>query len=145
MFIHLLILYISIVYQKYIFVNRNIVNTIKNENFLLQLKIKYDIIKKNKKTRRNNMVISSKEFHQVLADYSNFIASGKIPEAAYLQFQNQQNQVADELGIAYENQIGLFEIFDYCEKNDIDNESVNLLFSALKYNNQNIKNLYGLK
>ncbi|MWV57204.1 hypothetical protein [Streptococcus zhangguiae] len=91
------------------------------------------------------MVISSKEFHQVLADYSNFIASGKIPEAAYLQFQNQQNQVADELGIAYENQIGLFEIFDYCEKNDIDNESVNLLFSALKYNNQNIKNLYGLK
>lgn len=90
-------------------------------------------------------MISRKEFHQVLADYSNFIASGKIPEPAFLQFQNQQNQVADELGIKYENNIGLYEIFDYCEKNNIDNESVNLLFSALKYNNQNIKNSYGLK
>ncbi|MFB4007086.1 hypothetical protein ACE1RT_05945, partial [Streptococcus pneumoniae] len=75
----------------------------------------------------------------------NFISSGKIPEPAYLQFQKQQNQVADELGIEYQNNIGLYEIFDYCEKNNIDNESVNLLFSALKYNNQNIKNLYGLK
>ncbi len=40
-----------------------------------------------------------------------------------VRFQNQhvssskqQNQVADELGIAYENNIGLYEIFDYCEK-----------------------------
>ena len=91
------------------------------------------------------MVISSKEFQPVLVDYMNFISSGKIPEPAYLQFQNQQNQVADELGIEYQNNIGLYEIFDYCEKNNIDNESVNLLFNALKYNNQNIKNLYGLK
>ena len=71
--------------------------------------------------------------------------SGKIPEPACEQFQKQQNQVADELGLEYKNNIGLYEIFDYCEKNNIDNESVNLLFSALKYNNQNIKNLYGLK
>lgn len=91
------------------------------------------------------MVISSKEFQPVLADVMKFIADGKIPEPAYLQFQKQQNQVADELGIEYQNNIGLYEIFDYCEKNNIDNESVNLLFSALKYNNQNIKNLYGLK
>ena len=91
------------------------------------------------------MVISSKEFQPVLADVIKFIADGKIPEPACEQFQNQQNQVADELGIEYKNNIGLYEIFDYCEKNNIDNESVNLLFSALKYNNQNIKNLYGLK
>lgn len=91
------------------------------------------------------MVIPSKEFQPVLVDYMNFISSSKIPEPAYLQFQKQQNQVADELGIEYQNNIGLYEIFDYCEKNNIDNESVNLLFSALKYNNQNIKNLYGLK
>lgn len=97
------------------------------------------------KERRNNMVILSKEFQPVLADVINFIEDGKIPEPACQQFQKQQNQVADELGIAYENNIGLYEIFDYCEKNNIDNESVNLLFSALKYNNQNIKNLYGLK
>ncbi len=31
--------------------------------------------------------------------------------------KKQQNQVADEPGIAYENNIGLYEIFDYCEKN----------------------------
>lgn len=91
------------------------------------------------------MVISSKEFQPVLADVIKFIADGKIPEPACQQFQKQQNQVADELGIEYKNNIGLYEIFDYCEKNNIDNESVNLLFSALKYNNQNIKNLYGLK
>lgn len=91
------------------------------------------------------MVISSKEFQPVLADVIKFIADGKIPEPACKQFQKQQNQVADELGLEYKNNIGLYEIFDYCEKNNIDNESVNLLFSALKYNNQNIKNLYGLK
>jgi hypothetical protein len=91
------------------------------------------------------MVISSKEFQPVLADVMKFIADGKIPEPVCEQFQKQQNQVADELGIEYQNNIGLYEIFDYCEKNNIDNESVNLLFSALKYNNQNIKNLYGLK
>lgn len=91
------------------------------------------------------MVISSKEFQPVLVDVMKFIADSKIPEPACEQFQMQQNQVADELGIEYQNNIGLYEIFDYCEKNNIDNESVNLLFSALKYNNQNIKNLYGLK
>lgn len=91
------------------------------------------------------MVISSKEFQPVLVDVMKFIADGKIPKPACEQFQKQQNQVADELGIEYQNNIGLYEIFDYCEKNNIDNESVNLLFSALKYNNQNIKNLYGLK
>lgn len=97
------------------------------------------------KERRNTMVISSKEFQPVLVDVMKFIADSKIPEPACEQFQMQQNQVADELGIEYQNNIGLYEIFDYCEKNNIDNESVNLLFSALKYNNQNIKNLYGLK
>ncbi len=61
------------------------------------------------------------------------------------RFKSNKIKWVDELGIAYENNIGLYEIFDYCEKNNIDNESVNLLFSALKYNNQNIKNLYGLK
>jgi hypothetical protein len=91
------------------------------------------------------MVISSKEFQPVLADVIKFIADGKIPAPACEQFQKQQNQVADELGLEYKNNIGLYEIFDYCEKNNIDNESVNLLFSALKYNNQNIENLYGLK
>lgn len=91
------------------------------------------------------MVISSKEFQPVIVDYMNFISSGKIPEQVYLQFQNQQNQVVDELGIQYQNNISLYEIFDYCAKNNIDNESVNSLFSALKCNNQNIKNLYGLK
>ena len=92
------------------------------------------------------MVISSKEFQPVLADVMKFIADGKIPEPACEQFQKQQNQVADELGLEYKNNnIGLYEIFDYCEKKNIDNESVNLLFSALKDNNQNIKNLYGLK
>ena len=91
------------------------------------------------------MVFPSKEFQPVLVDYMNFISSGKIPEPAYLQFQKQQNQVADELGIEYQNNIGLYEIFDYCEKNNIDTATVNLLFSALKYHNQNNKNLYGLK
>ena len=49
------------------------------------------------------MVISSKEFQPVLADVIKFIADGKIPEPACEQFQNQQNQVADELGIEYKN------------------------------------------
>lgn len=89
------------------------------------------------------MVISRDEFVPVINDVSKFIVQGKIPESACLQFQKQQNQVADELGIEYKNHIGLYDLFDYCEKNNIDNESVNLLFSALKNNNQNIKNWRG--
>ena len=91
------------------------------------------------------MVISSKEFQPVLVDVMKFIADSKIPEPACEQFQRQQNQVADELGIEYQNNSGLYEMVDYGEKNNIENEAVNWLFSALKYNNQNIKNLYGLK
>ena len=89
------------------------------------------------------MVISRDEFQPVINDFSKFVVEGKIPEVARLQFQKQQNQVADGLGIEYKNHIGLYDIFDYCETNNIDNESVNLLFSALKNNNQNVKNWYG--
>jgi hypothetical protein len=89
------------------------------------------------------MVISRDEFQPVINDFSKFVVEGKIPELASVMFQKQQNQVADELGIGYKNDIGLYDLFDYCETNNIDNESVNLLFSALKNNNQNVKNWYG--
>ena len=52
------------------------------------------IIELSKIGRRNNMVISSKEFQPVLVDYMNFISSGKIPEPAYLHFLNQPNKVS---------------------------------------------------
>lgn len=90
------------------------------------------------------MVISNKEFQPVLAEVSRFIGDGKLPEPARIHFQIQQNLVADEIGMPYVGNAGLYDIFDYCEQNNIDNESVQLLLSALKNNNQNIKRIYGL-
>lgn len=91
------------------------------------------------------MIISSAEFQSVLVDVMKFISDGKLPESAQLQFQNTQNLVADEIGMSYQTNAGLFDIFDFCEKNNIDNDSVQRLFSALKNNNANIKRLYELK
>lgn len=90
------------------------------------------------------MIITKKEYSPVLYDVMKFIADGKISELATIQFQRQQNLVADEIGLSYAQNVGLLEIFEFCEKKSIDNESVHQLFSALKNNVQNIKRLYGL-
>lgn len=88
------------------------------------------------------MIIARKEYIPVVVDVMNFIAVGKIPEPARLQFQRQQNLVADEIGLSYAENAGLLDIFEFCEQNNIDNESVHSLLSSLKYQVQYVKDLY---
>lgn len=90
------------------------------------------------------MIIKKEEYNPVLLDVMKFIADGKISELARLQFQKQQNLVAKNIGLSYVQDVGLLDIFKFCEQNNIDDESVQLLFSALKETIRNIKSLYGL-
>jgi hypothetical protein len=90
------------------------------------------------------MIIKKEEYNPVLLDVMKFIADGKISELARLQFQKQQNLVAKNIGLSYVQDVGLLDIFEFCEQNNIDDESVQLLFSALKETIRNIKSLYGL-
>lgn len=90
------------------------------------------------------MIIKNKEYVPVLVDVMKFISDGKISEPAQLQFQKQQNLVAKNIGLSYVQDVGLLDIFEFCEQNNIDDESVQLLFSALKETIRNIKSLYGL-
>ncbi len=88
------------------------------------------------------MVISSKRISTSSSRCYKFYWRWQIPEPVKgQQFQKQQNQMVDEPGIAYETNIIVWNFWFW--ENNIDNESVNLLFSALKYNNKH-KNLYGL-
>lgn len=90
------------------------------------------------------MIIKKEEYNSVLLDVMKFIADGKISESARLQFQKQQNLVAKNIGLSYVQDVGLLDIFKFCEQNNIDDESVQLLFSELKETIRNIKSLYGL-
>lgn len=90
------------------------------------------------------MIIKKEEYNPILIDVMKFIADGKISEPARLQFQKQQNLVAKNIGLSYVQDVGLLDIFEFCEQNNIDDESVQLLFSALKETIRNIKSLYGL-
>ena len=90
------------------------------------------------------MIIKKEEYNPVLLDVMKFIADGKISELARLQFQKQQNLVAKNIGLSYVQDVGLLDIFEFCEQNNIDDDSVQLLFSALKETIRNIKSLYGL-
>lgn len=90
------------------------------------------------------MIIKKEEYNPVLLDVMKFIADGKISEPALLQFQKQQNLVAKNIGLSYVQDVGLLDIFEFYEQNNIDDESVQLLFSALKETIRNIKSLYGL-
>lgn len=90
------------------------------------------------------MIIKKEEYNPVLLDVMKFIADGKISELARLQFQKQQNLVAKNIGLSYVQDVGLLDIFEFCEQNNIDDESVQLLFSELKETIRNIKSLYGL-
>lgn len=90
------------------------------------------------------MIIKKEEYNPVLLDVMKFIADGKISELARLQFQKQQNLVAKNIGLSYVQDVSLLDIFEFCEQNNIDDESVQLLFSALKETIRNIKSLYGL-
>ncbi|MFG7388868.1 hypothetical protein ACGO3R_13735 [Lactococcus lactis] len=92
------------------------------------------------------MVTSVNEYQSIIIETMKFIVEGKIPAPALEQFQIQQNQVANEIGMPYEINAGLAEILSYCVNNNTYtyNKSVELLFRALNANNKNIKYLYGL-
>lgn len=78
------------------------------------------------------MIITREIYAPVIAEYTEYIGKGVIPEKAVQQLDKSSRIVADKVGMDENQEVHPYTLFVYCEHESIESEEVVKLLEAVK-------------